>query len=97
MAIPLLPLSQRRHQPPDILFVANEVVVHDEDGAAPAQTQEGIKLGEYLLIALGSWYAPVDFDDVAEFAIEWTTARVLDRHRAIALHVCEMKVGNRRC
>src|SRR5689334_23465795 len=40
--------------------------------------------------------AAVDLDDVAKLARERTAARVLNRHRAVALHVREMKVGHRR-
>ena len=72
MSIGLLPLSQFRHQPANILFVADEIVIDDKDRAAPAQTPKRIKFGEYLLIALGSGDATVDFDDVAEFAVEGT-------------------------
>ena len=70
----LLPLRQRRNQQPDIFLVANEIVVHYEYRPAPTCFQEGIKFGQDLLRALGSWNATIDFDDVAKLTLEWTAA-----------------------
>src|ERR1051325_4735051 len=94
MAVLFLPAREIRNQSPHVLFVADEIVVDDKDGAAPAEGFERVELGENLLIALRARNPPVDFDDVAELAGEGTAARILDGHRAVTLEVRETKIGN---
>ncbi len=77
------------------LFIADEVVVDDEDGVAPAGLLELIEFGEHLGDGLGARLAAVDLDDVAELAVEGTAARVLHGHGAVAIHFDEAEVGQR--
>src|SRR6266403_3544871 len=95
IVVPLLPIRQLRQQASNILFIADEVIVDDEHCAAPAEREQSIEFSQHLRVALGARDAAVDFNDVAKLAVEGTTARVLDRHRTVTLHVCEMKIRNR--
>ena len=79
----LLPLCQIGKQQPDVLFVADEIVIDDEECAAPIQIVQSIEFREHLLIAFCSWHASVNLDDVTELARERTAARILNRHRAV--------------
>src|SRR5882724_2712726 len=94
MAVLFLPCCQIGQEPPDIFFIADKIVVNDEDRATPTKLQKRIKLGNNLLIALGARNTPIDFDDVAELTIERTATGVLHRHRAVSFEVCELKVSN---
>src|SRR5215510_8193254 len=88
----LRPVGQDREQPLDVTLVADKVIVNDENQSAPADPQERVQLGQHLLIALRAWDATIDLDDVAELALEWAAARVLDRHRAVASDVGQIEV-----
>ena len=77
------------------LLVADEVVVDDEDGVAPAGVAELVEFGEHLGDGLGAGLAAVDLDDVAEFAVERAAARVLHGHGAVATHLDQAEVGQR--
>src|SRR5438105_1116439 len=79
----------------DMAFVADEVIIHDKNHAAPTKLPERIQLRQHLFITLGARDAAIDFDDVAELALKGTAARELHRHRAIAFEVDEMEVRNR--
>src|SRR5271166_2476985 len=87
----LLPLDQRRQQ---LLlkrvFVADEIVVHEEDRPAPANPAETIQLCDHLRLRLGARPMPEHRGDVAEFAIERAAPRKLHAHRSIALQVCQL-------
>src|SRR5262249_21220727 len=90
--VTLRPVGQGREQSLDVALVANKVIVNDENRPAPADPQQRVQLGQRLLIALRAGDAAIDLDDVAELALKGTAARVLDRHRAVASEVCNMKV-----
>src|SRR3954454_14790521 len=78
IAVVFLPLGQRRHELTDIFLIPDEIVVNNKDCPAPAKISQSIKLGQYLLIALGARDPSVDFNDVAELARERTSARILN-------------------
>src|SRR5207244_13307744 len=80
----------------DVLLSADEIVINDKDGPSPTACIKRVKLGQHLLIALGSRHAPVNLDDVAKLARERTAPRVLDGHCAVTLKVRQVKVGHRR-
>src|SRR5262249_21133716 len=94
--VTLRPFGQDREQPLDVALIADKVIVNDENRPAPADPKERVQLGQHLLIALRAGGAAIDLDDVAEFALEGTAARVLDRHRAVAFEVGEIEVGDGR-
>ena len=89
-------MGQLRQQLPDVLLIADEIVIDDKDGPSPSQRLERVEFGEHLLIALGSRHAPVNLDDVAKLARERTAPRVLDGHCAVTLKIRQVKVGHRR-
>ena len=91
-----MPARQLRQQLPDVLFVADEIVIDDKNGPSPTERLKRVKFGEHLLIALGSRHAPINLDDVAKLARERTAPRVLDGHCAVTLKVRQVKVGHRR-
>src|SRR4030081_3832123 len=93
MAMFLLPGSKFRQEFPYILFISDEIVIDNENGAAPAKSQQRVKLAQNLLIALGAGYAAVDFNDVANLAVERAAARILNRHCTVAFHFREVEVS----
>src|ERR1043166_4646374 len=80
----------------DVAFVADEVVVNDEDEAAPAYRAQRVQFREHLLVRLRARHAPVDFDDVAELAVERAAARILHAHRAVAREFGQPEIGDGR-
>src|SRR5256714_11202745 len=94
--VALLPGGEVWQQTLDVALVADEVVVNDEDRAAPARRAQRVEFREHLLVGLRARHTPVDFDDVAELATERAAARVLHAHRAVALRVREPEVGRGR-
>src|SRR5882724_6184299 len=95
MAIGLLPFCDFQQHQTHIFLVTDEVVINDKDCAAPTKIAQRVKFSNHLLVALGARNSAVNLYDVAEFARERTTARVLNGHRAVAFHVCELKVRQR--
>ena len=53
-----------------VALVADEVVVHQEDGAPPPQLVEPSQLGHQLFGGFGAGLASVENDDVAKLAVE---------------------------
>src|SRR6185437_16458572 len=85
-----------RHRGQQILrafFIPNEIVVHHEDGIAPASTPQLVQFRQYLRDSLGARSPAVDCDDVAELAVKRAATRVLYGHRAVSVH--EGKVRER--
>src|SRR5438552_13694988 len=78
-----LPLFQLERQLEGQLVVADEIVVGDRNLVAPAKFKQPIQLRQQLAGALGSGLPSVDGDDVAEFALERTSAGELHRHGGI--------------
>src|SRR5438094_6357186 len=78
-----LPLFQLERQLEGQLVVADEIVVDDKNLVAPAKFKQPIQLRQQLAGALGSGLPSVDGDDVAEFALERTSAGELHRHGGI--------------
>src|ERR1700687_1179827 len=96
MTVPFLPGGQFRQQSSDILLIADEIIVDDENRSAPAKILQYVELRQHLVVALCAWHTAVDFDDVAKLALKGTAARVLYGHRAVVLHIREVKVRNGR-
>ena len=91
-----LPLLDGRQQQLGVALVADEVVVHQEDGATPAQVVERLQLSHQLLGCLGARLAPVQHDDVAELALERATTRELHAHRVVGVELKQIEAGHRR-
>ncbi len=73
-AVGLLPEGEGVKKSAGAGFVADEVVVDDEDGAAPAGGVELIEFSKDVGDGFGAGAAAVDFDDVAELAGEGAAA-----------------------
>ena len=95
MAVRVAPLRNRRQQDFGARLVANEIVVDDEHSIAPARRVQLVELGQHLRDGFRARTASIDFDDVAELAVERAAARVLHRHGAVALHPDQTQVGQR--
>ena len=86
-----LPLFQLEGQFEGEFVVADKVVVDDKDLVAPAEFKQPIELRQQLAGALGSGLPSVDGDDVAEFALERTSAGKLHRHGGILPELEQIK------
>src|SRR5271166_3714706 len=71
-------------------FVADEIVVYEEDRPAPASPPETIQLCDQLRRSLGARPMPEHRGDVAELTIKRAAARKLDAHRSVAPHVRQL-------
>src|SRR4030095_1969017 len=91
-AISLLPFRQMRQEQFDVLFVPYEVIIDNENGSTPAGLLKHFKLRDHLLVAFCPWQPSVNLDNVAKLAVERTSARVLNRHSAVSLHIGEFKI-----
>ena len=91
-----LPILDGRQQQLGVALVADEVVIHQEDGPAPAQVIEGLQFGHQLVGGFGAGLAPVEHDDVAELALERAAARELHAHRVVGIELEQVKAGDRR-
>ena len=78
------------------LVVADKIVVDDKDLFAPAEFIQCLKLRQQLAGTLCSGLSSVNGDDVAEFALERTTARELHRHGGILVDFEQIKPWERR-
>ena len=79
----LLPLDQMRQQVERRLSVADEIVVDEIHRASHPALEQFVELGDDLLRRLEPRIAAVQSGDVAEFALIWATARILDRTEEI--------------
>src|SRR5206468_1459023 len=86
-----LPLFQLEGQFEGDFVVADKIVVDDEDLVAPAEFKQPIELRQQLAGALGSGFPSVERDDVAELALERTSAGELHRHGGILLELEQIK------
>ena len=80
----------------ELPLVPDEVVVHDEDAAAPAPEVQRLELGNDLRRALGPRHPAVEHRDVAEVAVKGAAAGILDVHGGVVLHVQEVEARQRR-
>ena len=90
-----LPLLQGRQQQFGVALVADEVVIHQEDRAPPAQVVEVLELGDQLLRRLGPGLAAVENDDVAELALERAAPGELHAHGVVGVELQQVKAGHR--
>ena len=90
-----LPLAQGWEQQLHVALVADEVVVHQEHRAAPAQVVEPLQLGDQLLGGLGARLAPVEHDDVAELAVERAASGELHRHLRVGVEFQQVVARHR--
>ena len=95
-AVPHVPFRHDRQQLLHLALVADEIVVHDENRAAPLARIELLELGHHLRGRLGARLAAIDLDDVAELAVERAAARILDGHGAVVLGIDQVEVRQRR-
>jgi hypothetical protein len=94
--IPVLALV-RGQEPQQLLgggFVADEVVIHEED-AADALLPQRVQFPSDLRGRFGARLPPEHDDDVAELAAERAAARKLQAHRPVLGQVQEIEAGNR--
>lgn len=78
----------------EVAFVADEVVIDEEDGVAPAALVEGIEFGDDLGGGFGAGLVPEEGGDVAEVAVEGAASRILDAHRGVAAQAYEIPAGD---
>ncbi len=94
----LLPTDQRRQQVlAQPALVADEIVIDKKNRTAPTGCDQGVKFGDYLRSGLCAAAAAELGGDVAELAVEGTTARILHAHRAVVTHVRKFPQRHRRC
>ncbi len=91
----LPPLDQRAQQCLGPLFVANEIVVHNEHHVLPPAPAQRIQLGNQLRRRFRAGHASVHHDDVAKFAIERAATRELHGHRHIISEFDEVPARHR--
>jgi len=92
----LLPTDKFEQELSNIYFVADEIIVNDEDRTAPAGSPNDGDFGQHLRRRLGPGSVPEQIDDVAKFAIERASSRELDRHGRISGHFQKVESRNRR-
>ena len=78
-----------------VLSIADEVVIHDEYFAAPAEFAQAVQLGDELSRRFGAQLAAIDRDDVAEVALERAAARKLHWHGGVFVHAQQIEPRNR--
>jgi len=87
----LLPLDESGHE---VIFrggfVADEVVIDEEDGSSPAGVMEGIEFGDDPGAGFDSRVAAEEGGDVAEFAVEGASAGELDAHGGVLGEIGEL-------
>jgi len=89
------PFDKLGHQEPDVLFIPDKVVVDDKYEPSPTGAFKVIEFSEHLLVGLRTRNAAVDLDDIAEFTLEWAAARILNAHRAVLMHIDQVKIRSR--
>jgi len=82
--------------PLELPAVADEVVVHEEDPAAPPGVVERVEFGEHLGGRLETGTVAEEGRDVAELAVERAAPRVLDARRGVPPQVGEFPQGRGR-
>ncbi len=91
-----LPGDQLGQQGAHLAAVADEVVVHQEERAAPAFPVEQVQLVEELRRTLGARASAEELDDVAELAVEGTAAGELKGHLGVVLPAHQVEAGRGR-
>lgn len=96
IAMPGLPVDESGQE----LFhrddVADEIVVHDENRAAPAGVVQAAQLPQHLVGGFDPGAAAVEDHDVAELAIERAAARVLHGHGDVVPEVDQIPLRDGR-
>jgi hypothetical protein len=90
-----LPFPQTGKESKRVTLVADEVVVHEEQRASPAQVVEQLELAQHLLRVLRPRDPSVELGDVAELAVERAAPRELKRHRVVTAESEEVVAGKR--
>ncbi|MEY9897892.1 hypothetical protein ABIA44_002066 [Bradyrhizobium sp. USDA 329] len=96
IAVRALPFGEPWQELPQRLLVADEIVVDEVEMAAVAHPIERLELDEHLLDRLGPRHAPVELDDVAEFAGEGTAPRILHTEIEIVFEPEQVETRHRR-
>lgn len=97
VAVTALPRGQRRKQfIAEGAFVADEVVIDEEDAVAPAGAIEVVEFADDLNSVLDPGFAAEGGGDIAEVAVEGAAAGVLDTDEAIVAQVGQAPERGRR-
>ena len=94
LAMRLVPGVKFGQEPFGLPFIANEVVIHDEDHAPVPGVVDRLQLGTELRRGLGPRPAAKHDNDIAELTLKRTAPRELDRDDRILLDLEEIKAGN---
>ena len=85
------PFDQRRQDLGlDLLLVADEVIVHEEDALAPTQGVQAIQLGDDLGGGLGARPMPEQGGHIAEVAADRAAARELDAEGVVMFEIDQL-------
>src|SRR5580700_960303 len=95
-AMPRIPLRYNGQKLLDLALISDEVVVHDENGAAPFARVKQFKFSHHLRRRFHPRLAAIDLDNVAKLAIEWTAAGILDGHGTVIFGIDQIELGKRR-
>src|SRR5690349_7558709 len=94
--MPRIPLGNYRQEFLYLALIPDEVVVYDENRAAPLARVKQFQFGDHLRRRFHARLAAVDLDNVAKFAIEWAAARILYGHGAVIFRINQIEFWKRR-
>jgi len=97
----MLPWNEGTEQTQGIAPVADKIIIHEKETAAPPQAVQQIEFCQHLLRGFGSRHSAVELGNIAKLAIKRASTRKLQQHRAVIAHVDEIiawqgGLGNRR-
>ena len=67
-----LPCDEGTEQAQGISPVANEVIIHEKQRAAPTKIVQQIEFGQHLLRGFGPRHSAVELGNITKLAIKWT-------------------------
>src|SRR4029077_4168641 len=95
-AMPDIPFRQHRQKLLFLALISDEIIIHDENRAAPFARVKQFELGHHLRRRFCPRFAAIDLDNIAKLAIEGTAAGVLDGHGTVIFRTDQIEFGKGR-
>ena len=91
-----LPGDEGPEQPQGLAPIANKIIIHEKERAAPPKIVQQRAFGQHLIRGFGPRHTAIELGNITKLAIKGTPTRELQQHRAIRAHGDEIIAGEGR-